>query len=83
MNHKITNNQQQNRSDEMVFGLDRATDEQSLESFVQSFADSEVLGRLIPRLEDHEIEEILDFLTALMKKHLSETEYHQLFLGDR
>jgi hypothetical protein len=34
------------------------------------------------RLSDSEIEELVDHLTGLMKKHMSEEEYHHHFLKD-
>lgn len=68
---------------EMAFGLDRATDERSLILFLERFARPELLERLLPRLSDQELELLLDQLSVLMKKHLSDPEYHRLFLRDR
>ena len=68
---------------EICFGLNRQTDEQSLAAFLQLFGDKELLATLIPRLEDQEIIEIVDFLSVVMRKHLKENEYHRLFLGDK
>jgi hypothetical protein len=34
------------------------------------------------RLSDSEIEELVDHLTGLMKRHLDEEEYHRCFLKD-
>jgi TorA maturation chaperone TorD len=69
-------------ADEICFGLDRATDERSLALFLQLFCREEFLQTLIPRLGDAEIEQLVDHLTGLMRRHLREDEYHQLFLGD-
>jgi len=66
----------------IVFGFDRATDEQSLQLFLERFADKKVLGVLLPRLQDDDILTTVDFLTAVMRKHLSEEEYHTLFLAE-
>ncbi|MEN8143076.1 MAG: hypothetical protein ABFQ82_05710 [Thermodesulfobacteriota bacterium] len=66
----------------MVFGFDRATDEKSMSLFLQRLADPEMVDILIPRLDDGEINTILDLFTGLMKKHLSKDEYHRLFLGE-
>lgn len=66
----------------MVFGFDRATDESSLTVFLERIASPPLLETLVCRLEDHEIEELVDLFTGLMKKHLSKKEYHRLFLGD-
>jgi hypothetical protein len=66
----------------IVFGFDRATDEQSLQLFLQRFADKKVIDVLVSRLKDKEILSVVDFLTTIMQKYLSEKEYHTLFLAD-
>jgi hypothetical protein len=66
----------------IVFGFDRATDEQSLQIFLQRFTDKKILAVLLPRLQDEDIFKTVDFLTAIMQKHLSEKEYHTLFLAE-
>lgn len=69
-------------SDSMVFGFDRITDEKSLAVFLQKIANPDLLGTLISRMDDQEIESTLHLFTGLMKKHLSEKEFHRLFMGD-
>lgn len=66
--------------DQICFGLTRAIDEKSLIAFIEAFADRKLLQILVPRLADDEITAMLDFLSRLMKKHLTEEEYHRLFL---
>ncbi len=66
----------------IVFGFDRATDEQSLRLFLQRFTDKELLDVLLPRLQNNEISATVDSLTGIMRKHLSEKEYHRLFLAE-
>jgi hypothetical protein len=66
----------------LAFGLSREIDEASLVVYVQKFADDAVMEVIKTRLADQEIREIVDFLTGLLKRHLSETEYHRLFLRD-
>ena len=66
----------------IVFGFDRATDEQSLQLFVQRFADKQVQEVLVSRLQDNDIIATVDFLTTIMQKHFSEHEYHSLFLSE-
>lgn len=56
----------------ICFGLDRSTDEFSIHSFVQRFADDVLLDTLIPRLEEHNIQKLLDCLSAVIRKHFSE-----------
>ena len=67
---------------EICFGLNRQTDERSLAVFLQLFSRDELLQALIPRLADEEIIQLVDQLTAVLRKHLQEAEYHELFLGD-
>jgi hypothetical protein len=69
-------------ADEICFGLNRKLDEQSLVLFLKLFSRDQLLDALAPRLEDFEIEQVVDLLSALMRKHLQEKEYHELFLDD-
>lgn len=64
------------------FGWDRATDERSCQAFVQRFSRQGLLAVLTPRLTDQELTALIDHLSGLMKTHLSEGEYHRLFLAD-
>ena len=66
----------------IVFGFDRTTDEHSLRMFLERFSDKNLLEILLPRLRDEDITDVVDFLTGIMRKHLSEKEYHHLFLGE-
>jgi hypothetical protein len=66
----------------ICFGFDRATDESSLIAFIEAFAGNHLVTTLVSRLQDEEITEMVDYLTGLMKRHLTEKEYHQLFLSD-
>ena len=66
----------------MAFGFSREEDERSLIAFLQKFSDDELMKLLSRRLSDSEIEELVDHLTGLMKKHMSEEEYHHHFLKD-
>lgn len=65
----------------ICFGWDRTSDERSCQSFVQRFSRPELLAALIPRLTDCELTGLIDHLSGLMKSHLSERDYHRLFLG--
>ena len=67
----------------IVFGFDRNTDEHSLKLFLQRFADKRMLEVLLPRLQDEDILGTVDYLTAILQKHLSEKEYHSLFLAEQ
>jgi len=71
-----------NEAYSIVFGFDRKTDERSLEIFIERFADKEFMKTLLPRLQDEDITGMVNFLTEIMRKHLSEKEYHRLFLAE-
>ncbi len=66
----------------MFFGLDRATDEQSLITFLKQFSEDRLLGTLASRMSEEEIHQVVDLLTMVMRNHLSGEEYHSLFLGE-
>ena len=64
------------------FGLDRQTDENTVIYYLQKFSDDEMIGALVPRMTDDELQEIFGLINRLLKSHLTETEYHRLFLKD-
>ena len=63
-------------------GLDRKTDENTISYYLQKFSDDTLIKELVKRLSSEEIEEIFFLLTRLLKKHLTDSEYHKLFLKD-
>ena len=65
------------------FGLDRETDENTVVYYLQKFADDALMNVLKERLEDSELAAIFDLLSGLLCKHLSEKEYHALFLKEQ
>jgi len=66
----------------MALGLDRATDETTVICCLQMFSDDALMHTLMPRLSDREIGQLFDTVTGCLKRHLSESEYHRLFLRD-
>ena len=66
---------------QILFGLNRKEDERSLSDFLQLFSDHRLTSVLIPRMTDIEIDQTVETLTAILRNHLSEKEYHALFLG--
>jgi hypothetical protein len=64
------------------FGFNRETDEKTITYYLQKFSDDAVMQTLIKRLHDKDLAEIFDLITRLLKTHLSEDEYHTLFLKD-
>lgn len=67
---------------DILFGLSRGEDERSLAAFLKLFSKDQLTSTLIPRMTDAEINNIVELLTDIMREHLSEKEYHSLFLGD-
>jgi TorA maturation chaperone TorD len=63
-------------------GFDRKTDENTIIYYLQKFSDDALMKALTARLSDEEMEEIFLLLTRLLKKYLSDSEYHRLFLKD-
>lgn len=66
---------------QILFGLNRAEDERSFGDFLRLFADPRLTTVLIPRLSDEEINSTVEMLSTILRRHLSEKEYHALFLG--
>ncbi|MGD8944024.1 MAG: cytoplasmic protein, partial [Desulfobacterales bacterium] len=61
------------------FGADRETDENTVVFYLQKLSDDLLMKTLIKRLSDDELSEIFNLMTRLLKTHLSDTEYHDLF----
>jgi TorA maturation chaperone TorD len=66
----------------VAFGFSREVDEQSLMIYLQKFSDDDVVKALVPRLSDDEITQLFELMSQLMRNHLTDDEYHKLFLKD-
>ncbi len=66
----------------VAFGLSREVDEMSLMYYLQKISDDDMVRVLVSRLTDEEIERCFALMSELMRKHLSDDEYHRLFLKD-
>ena len=64
------------------FGLNRETDENTVQYYLQKFSDDQVLQKVIKRLSDKELGELFDTISRLVRKYMTESEYHRLFLKD-
>ena len=64
------------------FGLNRETDENTVKVYLQKFSDDRVLESLIKRMTEEELSDIFGLISRLLRKHLTESEYHRLFLKD-
>jgi hypothetical protein len=66
----------------VAFGMSREVDEKTLMVYLQKFSDDALLKVLIPRLSNQEMETLFELLSDLMRKHLSDNEYHAHFLKE-
>lgn len=64
------------------FGLNRETDENTVVYYLQKFSDDTLMAVLRKRLGDEELTTLFDLMSALLRKHLDEKEYHRLFLKE-
>jgi hypothetical protein len=66
----------------VAFGLDRETDEHTVQLYLQKFSDDRLMETVLKRMTDEDLEEVFEVISKMLKKHLSEPEYHELFLRD-
>jgi TorA maturation chaperone TorD len=64
------------------FGFSREVDEKSLIFYLQKFSEDVLVKALVPRLSDDEINQLFELMSRLMRSHLTDAEYHTLFLKD-
>jgi hypothetical protein len=64
------------------YGADRETDENTLIYYLQKFSDDRFMSLITKRMTDEEMLELFDLLNRLLKNHLTEAEYHSVFLKD-
>ena len=69
-------------SNQICFGLNQQLDQQSLSCFLQLAGRQEFADFLSQRLSEQEIHSFVNFFTGILKRNLSEEEYHRLFLQD-
>ena len=65
------------------YGLNRETNENTLVYYLQKFSDDELMKVLVSRLSDLEMDDMFDRVSAMLSRHLTEEEYHRLFLKDK
>jgi hypothetical protein len=64
------------------FGLNEESDRDAVIYYLQKFSDDQLMAVLRKRLTDEDCEAIFELLAGLLRKHLSEPEYHRLFLKE-
>lgn len=66
----------------LAFGMDRKTDESTVICYLQMLSDDTMMKHLIKKMSDEELDNVFTFVSTLLKSHISESEYHHLFLRD-
>jgi TorA maturation chaperone TorD len=64
------------------YGFDRETDENTVRYYLQKFSDDAFMAMMTQRMTDGELGELFDLINRLLKTHLTQAEYHRLFLKD-
>ena len=64
------------------YGFDRQTDESTVICYLQKFSDDEFIAMMTKRMTDKELLELFDLINRLLKTHLTQAEYHKVFLKD-
>ncbi len=63
------------------FGLTRESDEDTVVYYLQKFSDDALMEIIKGRLTGGELGDIFNLISGLLKRHLTESEYHQFFLN--
>ncbi|UCD81404.1 MAG: cytoplasmic protein [Desulfobacterales bacterium] len=64
------------------YGADRETDENTLIYYMQKFSDDRLMSLITKRMTEDEMLELFNLVNRLLKNHLTEAEYHRLFLKE-
>ena len=64
------------------FGFDKESDEYTITYYLQKFSDDKLMEIIRKRMTPSDLEDLFNLINRLMKKHLTEEEYHQYFLKD-
>ncbi|HEX2965666.1 MAG TPA: hypothetical protein VHO84_07765 [Syntrophorhabdaceae bacterium] len=62
------------------YGLDRESDENTVEVYLQKFSDDALMQTILKRMSDDDLGELFETMTKMLRKYLTESEYHDLFL---
>jgi hypothetical protein len=64
------------------YGLDRETDENTVQVYLQKLSDDRLMKTILKRMTDEDLAEVFEVASRVLRKYLSEPEYHQLFLKE-
>ena len=69
--------------DDLVgFGFSREVNENTLTYYLQKFADDQHMALIRGRMSDEDMEDLFNLLGTLLRRYLSEEEYHKYFMKD-
>ena len=64
------------------FGASREEDEATVIYYLQKFSDDQLMELIRERMSDEDLEVLFNLIGRLMKKYLTEKEYHTYFLKE-
>jgi len=64
------------------FGLDRPTDEKTVIYYLQKFSDDRLMETIVSRMTPSDLGQMFEMISGLLRRYLSEDEYHRLFLKE-
>ncbi len=65
------------------FGMDRQSDEDTVQLYLQKFSDDDLMKTILKRMSDEDLTEVFEIVGKMLKKYLTEPEYHRLFLKEQ
>jgi hypothetical protein len=64
------------------YGLDRESNENTVQLYLQKFSDDHLMHTLLKRMTDDDLAEIFEITGKMLRKYLTGPEYHRLFLKE-
>lgn len=66
----------------VAYGLDRQSDENTVQVYLQKFSDDDLMKTILKRMTDDDLTEVFEITGKILRKYLTQPEYHQLFLKE-
>ena len=64
------------------YGLNRESNENTVHLYLQKFSDDDLMKTILKRMTDDDLAELFETMGKMLKKYLTDPEYHRLFLKD-
>jgi len=64
------------------YSLDRQSDENTVQMYLQKVSEDHLMKTILKRMTDDDLAEAFELTGKMLKKYLTEPEYHQLFLKE-